>query len=107
MGILMYLRLNEQEIIDGICVAAAQELDCDLEEVDVHDMEAKKDGDIHVHCQQVGRMFNRVTLHLDDIMDGIVAFLVEFHSFSPETIVVRGINHDRQNGFWAEVTVGE
>lgn len=103
----MYIKLNEQEVIDGICMAAAQELNCDVTEVDVQDIEAKADGDIHAHVRQSGRIFNRATLDLGDIMDGIVAFYVEFHSFNPQAIVIRGVNHNPQEGFWAEVTINE
>lgn len=102
----MYCRLNEQEVMDCICVAAAQELDCDVTEVDIKEVRSLADGNIIAEVQQVGRMFNRDNLDLNDIMDGIVGFYVEFHCFNPQAIVVKSVNNDR-DGLWAEVTVGE
>lgn len=103
----MYLRLNENEIIDSVCVIAAEELDCDVTEVDVKEIKALGDGNIVAHAHIVGRLFSGRDFDLEEICEGISQFLTDFHSFNPLDLTIRGVNHDRENGFWAEVTINE
>lgn len=103
----MYLRLNEQEIIDSVCVIASEHFNCDITEVDVKEVKALGDGNIIAHAHMVGRMFSGHDFDLEDICEGISQFLTEFHSFNPLDLTIMGVNHDRENGFWAEVTVAE
>lgn len=103
----MYLRLNEQEVIDSICVFAANEFCCAPEDINVKEIKALDDGDIQAHAHVSGRMFSGRNFNLEDICTGIYMFLGEYHSFDETNLTVMGVNHDVQSGFWAEVTVNE
>jgi hypothetical protein len=73
-------------------MAAAQELNCDVTEVDVQDIEAKADGDIHAHVRQVGRIFNRATLDLGGHHGWDCSLLCRVFTYSIQfAIVIRGV----------------
>lgn len=103
----MYIRLNEQEIIDSVCVDAAGYFHVNPEDIDVREIKALDNGDIVAYANVIGGGRFYEDFDLNDIMNGIVGFLVDFHDFDPEVIVVRAVSYKRNEGFFAEVTVNE
>ncbi len=77
----MRLILNEQEIVDGICVYISNEEDIYPEDVEVKELSYNKrtgffaEATFGLHHKQ---------LMSDDISEGIIQFLEEYHNFNPD-----------------------
>lgn len=99
----MRLRLNEQEVIDGICVFVANRVHGNPEEVDVKEITALDNGDLLAVAVAYGRSYR---MDSEDILEGIFQFLFEFHDFNREEMV-GSIGFAQREGFWAEILVNE
>ncbi len=91
----MRLILNEQEIVDGICVYISNEEDIYPEDVEVKELSYNKrtgffaEATFGLHHKQ---------LMSDDISEGIIQFLEEYHNFNPDVTVVE-LQFDKKKGF--------
>lgn len=81
----MRLILNEQEMVDGICVYISNEENICPEDVAVKELSYNKrtgffaEATFGLHHKQ---------LMSDDISEGIIQFLEEYHNFNPDVTVV-------------------
>jgi hypothetical protein len=98
------LLLNEQEIIDGVCVYVANRHDVEPQDVDVKELSYNKSVGFTANATFRGH-YNADTLDTEDISEGIVMFLEDFHSFNPDVMTVELKFH--KNIFTAEVRVNE
>jgi hypothetical protein len=100
----MRLILNEQEVVDGICVFVAREFDGDHPEaVNVKEINYHRNGQFSSSVSYFE--FNN-ELDTDQIADGIRQFLAEYHSFDLEVMTVE-LKFTEGKGVWAEVSVNE
>lgn len=99
----MRLILNEQEIVDGVCVFVANEGDFLPEYVDVKELNYHRNGEFTSLAKVSGLKYH---LDTDQIIQGIEQFLEEYHSFNPE-IIRTVLNFTEGQGVWAEVFVNE
>ncbi|MBP0726672.1 DUF2653 family protein [Bacillus sp. RG28] len=100
----MILLLNEQEIIDGVCVFVANKYDVEPQDVNLQELSYNKSVGFTANATFRGH-YNADTLDTEDISEGIVLFLEEFHSFNPDVMTVELKFH--KNIFSAEVRVNE
>ncbi|MBU8845745.1 YxcD family protein [Alkalihalobacillus gibsonii] len=99
----MRLILNEQEIVDGICVYVANGENIYPEDVEVKELSYNKHMGFLAEAK-FGR--HHTQLVSDDISEGIIQFLEEYHNFNPDLMVVE-LKYDETLGFYAEVLVNE
>jgi hypothetical protein len=100
----MKLELNEQEIIDGICVYVADQYDGDPEYVDVKEINYHIGGEFSAIA--VYRSKYKKELETENILVGIQSFLERYHSFDPNVTVIE-LNYTEDEGIWAEAFVNE
>jgi hypothetical protein len=98
----MKLILNEQEVIDGVCVFVAEYFGCEPQqvEVDLH----FRNGRFSANGETV--FGDTLRMNQQDIIDGIAMFLKEYHHFNPDFMSVQ-LNFHEGQGIWAEVIVAE
>lgn len=99
----MKLILNEQEIIDGICVYVAHKYGTQPETVDVKELTYNRD---ELFTATVESPYAHEDLNSVQITYGIVRFLSEYHNFNPDIMSIE-MDHSRKHGFTAIVNVGE
>lgn len=99
----MKLLINENEIVDGICVYIANEMNTDPEEVDVTEISAKADGEIIARTKTFG---DTHLLGPEEILEGIFQFLEEFHNFNRQGMH-GSLHFNKREGFSAELFVNE
>jgi hypothetical protein len=99
----MRLRLNEQEIIDGICVFISNKVRSNPEAVDVKEISVLTNGDFVAKAVCNSQNFS---LDSEDVLEGIFQFLEEYHSFN-RPVMHGHIEFTKGEGFWAEVIVNE
>ena len=100
----MRLKLNEQEVVDGICVFVANQRNCRPEDVDVKEIDAKDNGDIIAKASAHGGHTHKYDN--DEILEGIFQFLEEYHSFNREAMY-GNVGFTKTEGFFAEIFVNE
>jgi len=100
----MRLKLNEQEVVDGICVFVANQRNCRPEDVDVKEIDAKDNGDIIAKASTHGGQTHKYDN--DEILEGIFQFLEEYHSFNREAMY-GNVGFTKTEGFFAEIFVNE
>jgi hypothetical protein len=99
----MRLLLNEQEIVDGICVFMANKFNGEPEDVDVKELEFHKNGKASAVAYIYGE---KEKVDNQEITIGIAQFLEEYHSFNPEVMNVK-LSFSEHEGVFAEVFVNE
>ncbi len=102
----MRLTLNEQEVIDGICVFVS---DDHPEHVDVKELNYNKDTGITASATIFNPFDGKDEFHAlrtEGICEGILQFLNGYHNFNREVMTVK-LKFDKKLGFSAEVTVNE
>ncbi|MCY7783248.1 MULTISPECIES: DUF2653 family protein [unclassified Bacillus (in: firmicutes)] len=99
----MKLVLNEQEIVDGICVYVSNEEDIYPEDVEVKELSYNKRTGFFAEAKCGPHHKQLVS---DDISEGIIQFLEEYHNFNPDVTVVE-LQFDKKKGFSALVFVNE
>jgi len=99
----MRLLLNEQEIIDGICVYVSNKHYTDPSSVEVSELGVTENGNFYaeVHCK--GHFH---ALNTEDIVNGIIQFLHEFYNFNPNVLDVK-LKYEDEKGFSAGVISNE
>lgn len=100
----MKLTLNEQEVIDSVCVFVAETVNGNPEQVEVKEINVDSRGRVSAHAKY-GHRFNH-ELNAEEIAEGIEMFLEEYHSFNPANMRVL-LNYTDGQGVWAEVLVNE
>ncbi|AJO60836.1 DUF2653 domain-containing protein (plasmid) [Bacillus subtilis] len=100
----MRLILNEQEIVDGICVFISNDAATSPEDVEIKELTYNnhKGFIAEVRYGPLRRQFLGTT----QISEGIIQFLEEYHNFNPDLTVVE-LKYDEKLGFHAEVLVNE
>lgn len=99
----MKILLNEQEIVDGICVWMAREFGGEPFHVNVIGLDLHRNGEVTA----IAEIFdNREELDQEDIEDGIALFFEEYHEFDPNVMEVN-VFGDGMLGFTAEVLINE
>jgi hypothetical protein len=99
----MRLFLNEQEVIDGVCVFTANRNNGIPEDVEVKEIDFHKNGTFSAVAMIYG---DRQRLDTQDIINGVAEFLEEYHCFNPEVMNVK-INFSEHEGVFAEVFINE
>ncbi|MEH7209974.1 DUF2653 family protein [Priestia megaterium] len=99
----MRLSLNEQEVVDGVCVVVANWMGSHVDQVDVKELSYKKGFGF---CAEVTCGSARYEVDGDDIRKGIRMFLEQYHNFNPEIMGVY-LNFTKKEGFTAEVVLEE
>lgn len=99
----MRLFLNENEIVDGVCVYVANMEGGSPEEVNVKELRYHKNDEVSVQANYYN---NRFTLNSEQICEGIRQFLEEYHSFNPIVINTVELNCNEE-GIYALVTINE
>lgn len=102
----MFLRLNEQEVKDGCCVAANEQHGIPLEEVEIQLHFDEKHG-FFATAWNGNRTF-RINHNLahQQMIDGISLFLNKFHSFNIEDMRLE-LLFNPEVGIYAEVYINE
>ncbi|MCY7911178.1 YxcD family protein [Bacillus inaquosorum] len=102
----MRLLLNEQEVIDGICVGIAKRYVEEPENVDVGSVTySRSEGfTAKVSCNGTFGLMELVTQR--EIEEGIKQFLHDYHCFRPDLIELELKFHNK-DGVFAEVSVNE
>jgi hypothetical protein len=99
----MHLRLNENEVVDGICVFMANSYHVSPEHVDVKELNFHKDEHFSSKAAVNG---NTRELETEEIILGVKQFLEEFHSFDTDRMSVK-LQFDKKHGVTADVLVNE
>jgi hypothetical protein len=99
----MQLRINEQELIDGVCVFVANQMNTDPEEVDVTEITTLDNGMMVAKATCFSRHH---TLDTEQILEGVMQFLEEYHKFNRGGMY-GSLHFNRNEGYWAEVVVNE
>lgn len=99
----MKLFLNEQEIIDGICVFVANKVNGDPEDVDVKEISALDDGRFSAVAIAYGEVHR---LDSEDVLTGAFQFLEEYHNFDT-SVMVGHLGFSKRQGFSLEIKVNE
>ncbi|MDQ0202233.1 DUF2653 family protein [Neobacillus ginsengisoli] len=83
----MKLLFNEQDVIDACCVIAAQRINGKPEEIDV-DLQFNPTTGFEANARDMNRGFQTIHLTEQNIIDGIIVYLSDYHNFIPERLKV-------------------